>query len=173
MNWCLSCSSLWACDLGLILWWFWTGWTALAVLPVLAVLDCSWFLVTYQCNPVDGMARVYCGGFIWSPSPSLVDNKAWQPVGDSPAVCVWCAACTLLCEQPSCVCVHILGIWLVSWLRVDQLGRLDIIHHSHFFLTCQVAMPLGITFLLLWLCAGINLLLQWSWRSSSTRLNEV
>jgi hypothetical protein len=148
----LPCSSLPAWSLGYVLWW----WNCVEQQWLFKLFLCSWFPDELtQCNPVDGLTRVYCGGFIWSPAPSLVDSKPWQPVGDSPAVCVWCAACTLLCEQPSCVCVQIHGTWLVSWLWDDQLGRADpYLLNFIILLTCQVVLPLGITSLLLCLCTG-------------------
>jgi hypothetical protein len=46
MNWCLSCSSLWACDLGLFL-VIGNRWNSSSCSPVLGVLGCSWCLVTY------------------------------------------------------------------------------------------------------------------------------
>jgi hypothetical protein len=126
------------------------------------------------------MARVWLWkGYIWCSLASLVDSSClslWWLTDD---VWVCCAACTLSdwvlsmhtwCVCCLCVCVYQI-LW--TWLGVDQLGRAVILSTiSIWFLTCQVAMPLGITFLYCDFCAGIKHGSKWTWSSSNTRSSE-
>ena len=170
----LPCSSLQAWYLGLFSGNWGMGETALAVHLFLVFLSCSCYLVTYPAAVSMEWLGFGSEKFIYDPcklswSTARPDFSWWHT-----ELCVCCAACTLLCEQPSYVCVHMLGIWLVSWPRVDQLGSFGhILSNSIWFFNLPNGYATWHNFYLLWLCAGSKVMIQWSWRSSSTRLNEV
>jgi hypothetical protein len=55
----------------------------------------------------------------------LLWSTAWPGTNlVTPRVCVCCWACTRPGELLGCVCVHMLGIWLVSWLRDGSARQL-------------------------------------------------
>jgi hypothetical protein len=156
MNWCLSCSSLWACDLGLFL-VIGNRWNSSSCSHVLGVLGCSWCLVTYPAawSMTELGFTVEKVLYAW---PLLLWSTAL------PGMCWWllsvlcvCAACTRPGELLGCVCVHMLGIWLVSWLR-DGSARQVWSYPLPFHLVSNL--PSGYAtwhnLCLLCLCAGSN-----------------
>jgi hypothetical protein len=83
-------------------------------------------------------------------------STAWPAACGDSLACVCCWACTLPGEQVGCVCVS--SALYLAWFLAESGSARQSCEHilsvAIFFLTCQVALPLGITLALLCLCAG-------------------
>jgi hypothetical protein len=153
--------------LGYVMWW----WKCAEQQWLFKLFLCSWltlWLTLWSCCRSNDLGFTVAN-FICFWLALVGRQHHLQHCGDSLwCVCVVTHAHSLVCCLVVCVCKSSLG--LVLWR--DQLGSLIISPSFYLFANLPSGFATWLNDLVVVLFAGINLMLQGSWRSSSTRLNE-